>query len=707
MRLLTQTLKDGAMSVLDVPLPALQPGTVLVRNHYSVISTGTEGRTVRDARLGYLGKARARKKEVDEVIASVKSNGLVSTYNRVMNKLEAPSTLGYSCAGEVIAVADDVEGIVVGDHVACAGATAVHAEVVAVPKHLCAKVSEGVDLRHAAFTAIASIALQGVRQAELDLGSNCVVIGLGLVGLLTVQMLQVAGVQAIGIDIDPEHVTRGTRAGCRLSLRRDLPELEEAIRKFTRGAGTDAVIITAGTSSNDPIELAGRLCRHGGRVVVVGDVPTGFSREHYYKKELSLRMSCSYGPGRYDAQYEERGIDYPIGHVRWTANRNMQSYLDLLGQGKFDVEQLITHTFPIESAPDAYQMILDRTEPVVGVLLEYDTESELTDRVWIGPRATCAAKCEIGFIGAGAFAQNILLPAIKGRATLRGVATARPNSARHAAAKFGFEYCTGEAEDIMADEQINTVFVVTRHNLHAPYVLQALKNHKHVFVEKPLCMSLEQLEEIREIYEGTQMHLMVGFNRRFAPYVQQIKRLFSDNLPKAINYRVNAGKVQPDHWVHDSEIGGGRIVGEVCHFVDVLTYLVDSRIDRLSASAMDDPHGLNDTLCVNFSFEDGSTASLSYFSNGHKQLAKEHMEVYCGGRVAILDDFRNLTIYGDKVTTHRLRKQDKGHQEEIIRFIRSIEDGTSAPISFDEIYHTTRATFRILDALKLQQAVSI
>ena len=707
MHQLTQSLKDGAMEILEVPFPALPAGGVLVRNHYSVISAGTEGKTVKDARLGYLAKARARQKEVKQVLNAVKTSGLRTTYNMVMNKLEAPSALGYSCAGEVIAVGPDVAGFAVGDRVACAGSGAVHAEVVAVPKNLCVKVPDGVDLRHAAFATIAAIALQGVRQAEVGLGGHCVVIGLGLVGLLTVQLLEAAGVQVTGIDLDPAQVARARDLGAALALAREAPGLEAAISDFTRGVGADAVIITAGTSSLDPIELAGRLCRKKGHVVVVGGVPTGFSREHYYRKELDLRMSCSYGPGRYDPTYEEHGIDYPIGYVRWTENRNMQAFLDLLATGKLDVSPLITHTFPLVQAPDAYRIILERSEPFAGMLIAYDTGRPLADRVDVSSRPVSPAKGRIGLIGAGSFAQNVLLPALKGQGDFMGVATARPNNARYVADKYGFEYCTGQAGEVLGDDRIDTIFVLTRHDLHGPCVLEALRQGKHVFVEKPLCLRPEEVDEIAAAYREREVHLMVGFNRRFAPQVQQIRDFLPAGVPKAITYRINAGIVPPDHWVHDPAVGGGRVLGEACHFLDLAMYLAGAPITTVAATAMADPHHLADTVVVNLGFANGSTAAVSYFSNGNKAVSKERLEVFAGGHVAVLDDFRVLTLYGDRGKKEKTAKQDKGHAREVAAFMRAIREGGPTPIAFEEILCTTRATFAVLEAIRTHEKVEV
>ena len=497
MNQLTQNLKSGKMEILEVSFPALNKGNILVRTHYSVISAGTEGTTVRDARRGYIGKARARQKEVKQVIESVIDQGPTKTYKRVMNKLDAPSSLGYSCAGEVIDVGAGVTGFQIGDMVACGGDGAVHAEVVSVPTNLCAGIPEGVDVKHAAYATIASIAMQGIRRADLSLGENCVVIGLGLIGQFTLQMLNAAGILSIGIDIDERQVELAKTCGACLALERVRPDLVEVINNFTQGNGTDAAIITAGTNSLDPVELAGVLCRKKGKVVVVGAVPTGFSRPNYYKKELDLRMSCSYGPGRYDAQYEEKGIDYPIGYVRWTENRNMQAYLQLLKDKKLDIEKLITHQFDFEKAPDAYQMILDKKEHFCGIVLKYNGEKPIAKTITLNEKKYAVADANVGFIGAGSFAQNSLLPVVKKYGNMIGVATAHGNTAVNIAQKYGFGFATGDADEIIQNENINTIFIATRHDFHAEYVLKALQKKKNVFVEKPLCLTIEELEKIR------------------------------------------------------------------------------------------------------------------------------------------------------------------------------------------------------------------
>ncbi len=703
MEQLIQYLKDGKMQLLEVPFPALQSGCVLVRNHYSLISAGTEGKTVKDARLSYIGKARARKDEVKKVVDAAKTFGLLNTYNMVMNKLDAPSSLGYSCAGEVIAVADNVSGFQVGDRVACGGAGAVHAEVVSVSENLCVKIPDAVNEQSAAFTTLASIALQGVRQADLRLAENCVVIGLGLVGQLTIQFLKAAGIKTIGIDIDEKMVALALQSGADVAINRNREDLEQIISAETNGFGADAVIITAGTSSTDPVDLAGALCRQKGKVIIVGAVPTGFKRPNYFKKELDLRMSCSYGPGRYDMDYEELGLDYPIGYVRWTENRNMQAYVALVNDKKINTEPLITHVFDFKDAEKAYDLILNRTEPFVGVLLKYDVSKKLTNKVSFTSKSFSSSKANVGLIGAGSFGQNFLLPAMKGHCNFTGVATARANNSRNIADKYGFNYCTGNAAEIFSDTKTDTVFIATRHDSHAAYVIEGLKNGKNIFVEKPLCMNEAQLEEIKQLYEKNGKHLMVGFNRRFAPLVKKLKETFNGDYPKAINYRINAGFIPSEHWIHDKTIGGGRIIGEVCHFIDLCSFIAGSKITSVAAQVLNTSPNLNDTVAINLSFANGSIASISYFSNGNKNLSKEYLEVFGSGIATVLDDFKELKIYGREERSHK-SAQDKGHKTEVAEFLKAVKSGGPTPIPFEQTYSSTLATFKVLESIALNGA---
>ena len=706
MEQLVQSLKDGAMQLLQVPFPALQPGCILVRNHFSVISAGTEGKSVKDARLGYVAKARARKEEVGKVMKSVQNFGLIPTFKMVMNKLESPSPLGYCCAGEVIAVASDVKDFRIGDFVACGGNTAVHAEVVAVPVNLCVKISNDVNIRDAAFATLGAIAMQGIRQADLRLGENAVVIGLGLIGQLTIQMLNAAGIRTIGIDIDERMVQLASANGCELSINRRSETLENDVLDFTAGHGTDAVIITAGTDSTDPVDLAGALSRKKGKVVIVGAVPTGFKRANYFKKELELKMSSSYGPGRYDREYEEEGIDYPYAYVRWTENRNMEAFVELLRKGKLNIAGLITHEYPFTKAEDAYKVIVEKTEPFTGMVLKYDVKKELVSNVKLAERKYSKSQPVIGLIGAGSFAQNYLLPALKDKAQLAIVATARPNNARYIADKYSFASCTGNASEVFSDKDVNTVFIATRHDTHAEYVMEALKSNKNIFVEKPLCLTENDLHQIKALYDTKSVQLMLGFNRRFSPYTETLRSFISQSeklssaSPIAINYRINAGVVAADHWVHDPKVGGGRILGEVCHFIDLCTFITGSKVAGVSANSMNTADGKTDTLNVNLSFANGSIANISYFSNGQKELPKERLEVFAGGVVAIIDDFKSVVTYG-KTVSEKSGKQDKGHAKEVELFMNSIREGKNAPIPFDEIYHSMLVTFKVLESISM------
>ncbi|MFM2207321.1 MAG: hypothetical protein RL213_1296 [Bacteroidota bacterium] len=701
---LTQNLRDGEMRLLEVPFPALPSGCVLVRNHFSLISAGTEGKTVQDARLGYIGKARARKDEFRKVLKAARTYGWLDTYRMVMNKLDAPSALGYSCAGEVIAVASDVTAFRVGDRVACGGSTAVHAEVVAVPVNLCVRLSGEVRLNEGAFTTLGAVALQGVRQADLRLGEHCAVIGLGLVGQLTLQLLRASGVRAYGIDLDASMVRLAEECGADAAFLRNREGLEEAVLELTGGHGADAVIIAAGTDSTDPVDLAGQLARKKGRVVVVGAVPTGFKRSNYFRKELDLRMSGSYGPGRYDREYEEDGLDYPYAYVRWTENRNMEAFARLLADGKLQIGRLVSHTFPFKEASRAYDMIVGRSEPYTGVVLAYDVTTELKSSVAIHDRSFDPAQPNVGLVGAGSFAQHFLLPALQGHAGLVSLASNRPNLARSVADRYGFASVTGDAESLFKDTRVNTVFVATRHDSHAAYVIRSLETGKHVYVEKPLCLDPAELDAIRETYRGSRQLLMVGFNRRFAPFTKKVKEQHANGIPVAIQYRVNAGAVPPEHWVHDPRIGGGRILGEVCHFIDQCMYLAGAPITHVSAAGFTVAGGKDDTVNIHLQFANGSIAGISYFSNGNPHLPKEQLEIFGRGMVSVIEDFKSLTVYG-KSTSRETGRQDKGHAGAVRAFLDAVRHGRSSPIPFDEIDLVTRATFAVLESLALKGGV--
>jgi polar amino acid transport system substrate-binding protein len=619
----------------------------------------------------------------------------------VMNKLEAPSPLGYSCAGEVVAVADDIKDIRPGDLVACGGQGAYHAEFVAVYRNLCVKLPDTVDLKHAAFCTVASIAIQGIRQADVQTGGNCVVIGLGLIGQLTVQLLNASGIKSIGIDINDFQVRAAVDSGASHAWSRNQEGLEQLILAATHGYGADAVIITAATSSTDPVELAGTLCRQKGKVVIVGAVPTGFSRPNYYKKELDLRMSSSYGPGRYDPAYEEKGTDYPVGYVRWTENRNMQAFVDLLVAGKLKIERLISHIFELEKAPEAYDLILSKKEPFSGILIQYETDNELTDTIKIGDNTEAKPGFpRIGLIGAGNFAQNILLPRLKGLVDFNGVCTADGAGSLYVAKKYGFGYCTTDYRKIIENDLINTVIIATRHNLHSELIIESLKAGKNVFVEKPLALTGDQLGKIRETFltRNPKPLLMIGYNRRFAPFTERIMQLLKPDQSKSIIIRVNAGNVPSNHWVHDPETGGGRIIGEACHFIDLSIFLAGSSVKSVSAAEVKNPENLMDSFSATLKFRNGSVASINYFSNGNKDVSKEMIEVFCDGTVSVINDFRKMEFYGKRSFKKR-SAQDKGHTNELIAFTDAINKGLPSPIPFEQLYHTSVVTFAIIESI--------
>ncbi|RJR20356.1 MAG: oxidoreductase [Desulfobacteraceae bacterium] len=712
MEQLTQKLKDGQMTVLEAPMPSLAAGKLLVQNLYSLVSAGTEGSTVKTARSSLIEKARQRPQQVKQVLDVLRQQGPAQTYRTVMKKLDAYSPLGYSCVGQVLGIGVGVQGFQVGDWVACGGLTACHAEIVSVPENLCLRLHPDTDLKQAAYNTLGAIAMQGVRQADLRLGEKCAVIGLGLLGQLTCLLLRAAGIRVCGIDIDPYAVETAGKHCTDLALLRSSEGIEGIIHEFTGGLGCDAVIITAATDSLDPINFAGAIARKRGTIVVVGAVPTGFDREpHYYKKELQIRMSCSYGPGRYDPQYEEKGIDYPPAYVRWTEKRNMETFQELIYTKKIDVSYLTTHIFKLEDAPKAYDLLLSRSEPFIGILIEYDTSKALRkEKIQLKSSFTGAgpSAINIGFIGAGSYAQSHLLPNIPKdkNVVLKGVMTATGTGSRSVGERFGFEFCTGDEKDIIENPEINTVFIATRHDSHAGYVLKALKAGKNVFVEKPLCLTETELNEIAGIYSELSSKqkpfpmLMVGYNRRFSPFAQEVAKVFPSG-PLAMIYRINAGAIPPDSWIQDQDLGGGRIIGEVCHFVDLLTFSNGSLPKTVFAQAMDAPGQLQDVVNVLLYYENGSIGTISYLANGDKSLPKERVEVYGHGVTAIIDDFKSLIIYSKgKKKEKKLLSQDKGQKSEVKAFLEALSSGKGPPIPYDQLFNSSLVTFKILESLR-------
>jgi predicted dehydrogenase/threonine dehydrogenase-like Zn-dependent dehydrogenase len=675
-----QALKTGEVSVQEVPPPRLQRGGALVATLSSLISAGTERSKIELGEKGMLGKARARPELVQQVLQKARQDGVKETYRTVMQRLEAPNPLGYSAAGRVVAVAADVPGIEVGDLVACAGAGyANHAEVNFIPKHLVARVPDGVSADQAAYGTLGCIAMHGVRQAELGLGDRVLVVGLGLVGLVAAQLAKVAGARVFGTDLDPSACSLGERLGVERAVPRSA-SIEPVIDAATAGLGVDAVLICAAAASNDPIELAARLARDRAKVVLVGHVGLTLPREPFYLKEINLRYSRSYGPGRYDHMYEEHGHDYPIGYVRWTEQRNLGEFLRLVRDGRVDVDTLTTHRFPVDQAAAAYALISgkaqDTTRPI-GVLLQYPDGQAAAGRslIEVNPRTrTPTDRVSVGMVGAGNFATRVLLPALMATNNVQplGITTSSGATARRVAETYGFEYATSDSDALIADPAVDAVVVATRHDSHAKLTASALRAGKAAFCEKPLATTWEDLEEVASAWTETGAPLLVGFNRRFSPLTANLKAALPRGVPRVVIARCNAGQMPRDHWMRDPISGGGRIVGELCHFLDLACSLVDGHPLRVSAEAIasPEPAELSDTVVVQVIFSCGSVASLQYLGNGDSSIPKERIEVYCGGVVGIIDDFVALEIgQRGKRKRSRGRRQEKGHREEMSLFV--------------------------------------
>ncbi len=715
MKQLMQNMRSGETEVVETPVPSPRAGMALVRTAASLVSAGTERTTVEFAQKSLVGKARSRPDLARQVIDKARREGLLNAVGAAFNRLDQPTPLGYSSAGTIVEVGEGLDGFKVGDRVACAGGGyAVHAEYAVIPRNLMAPLPDNVNFESAAFTTLGAIALHGFRLAEVQVGSRVAVVGLGLLGALTAGIARAAGCQVLGIDLDPERVALAEEMGVEAVLREGA---EEAAQAFSRGRGCDAVLICAAAESNDPVELAAVIARDRATVVSLGAVGLDIPRRPYFEKELTFLVSRSYGPGRYDPAYEEGGQDYPAGYVRWTEGRNLEAFVDLLAQDRLDVTPLITHRFPIDTAPDAYDLITGKkNEPFVGVLITYpasktiavDSKDRTVQRSTF-KRSTFNA-IKLGVLGAGNFATAVMLPAlrkVKG-VELVGVASASGLSAQHAAQRFGFGYATSDTTKIIADPSVNTVAILTRHDLHAPLVVAALKEGKHVFCEKPLALNRDELDAVAaavaKANQESESLLTVGFNRRFAPLAIRLRRFLEGRRePLAAHYRVNAGPLPPDHWLHDPAQGGGRIIGEGCHFVDFLTFLVGEPPVSVTARGLPDGGTYReDNVVLTFTFPDGSLGTVSYLANGDKSFPKERVEIFCGGKVAVLDDFRSLEmVYNGRRRVQRARfHQDKGHRAVWESYIAAISSGGPPPIPYDHLLGVTRATLDAVQALR-------
>ena len=698
-------------------MPVVQPGRMLVRTAASLISAGTERALVELGQKGLLGKARERPELIGKVWEKVKTDGLARAIEGVRDKLDQSHAVGYSAAGIVIETAPDVTDFRAGDRVACAGTDyASHAEVISVPRNLCVRLPEQVSFEEGAFGTVGAIALQGVRLADPTLGESVVVIGLGLVGQLTVQLLKANGCRVFGIDIDESRIqlarASGADGGC-------VPDDARAkVTAWSRGRGADAVIIAAATSSDEPIELAGEISRLKGRVVAVGMVGMNVPRNIYYQRELTLKVSMSYGPGRHDPDYEERGHDYPLAYVRWTEGRNIEAFVELLADGRVDVKPLISHRFSIDDAPRAYRLISGNTaEKYLAVVLTYDTERAVKRRIENQTSAAQApapaGRVGIGLIGAGGYAQKVLLPNFKAAgAEFCSIASASGVSARDVGTKFGFARFLSDAQSVIDDVDANLIVIATRHGSHAELARLALERGKHVFVEKPLALNDAELDSVLDAAANSEGQLLVGFNRRFSPLAAKAKAVFQGRQsPLSIVYRVNAGRIPREHWTRDPSEGGGRIIGEVCHFIDLMQFLTGAAPTSVYAEAVT-PDKENviceDSVLITLQFADGSNAVIAYLAEGDSSLAKEHIEIFGEGKTFVIEDFRSARLYADgREKKETLRQQDKGQAEETRVACAVVAAGKPAPITLMELETTTRATFRVLDSLRTGQRVRV
>jgi len=705
MKQVIQNFKTGELYVDDVPLPSLSEGMVLIENRFSLISAGTERGTVKVAQANLLNKARQRPDLVAQVIQNIKKEGLKATISKVRAKLDSLKALGYSTSGVVITSMDTNGLFKTGDRVACAGVDyASHAEIVAVPQNLVVKIPDEVSFADASFTTLGAIAMQGVRQAEVRIGEKVCVIGLGLLGQITCQLLRANGCQVFGIDLSESFVSIANEYSADKALLRNDPNLVNACENFTKGHGFDTVIITAATPSNDPIELAGELAMKKGKVVVVGVVPMNIPRDpHYYRKEIDIRMSCSYGPGRYDVNYEENGQDYPYAYVRWTEQRNMESFLDLLARKYINLQPLTTHVIDIADAEKAYDIILGKVkEHHIGILLKY-SENETKTRSLIKISGKPLSAINTGFIGAGSFAQSYLIPNVKSSgASLDAVVTSRGITAKNVGDKFGFNFCSSDVKDILTNDKINTVFIATPHSSHASLVIEALTAKKNVFVEKPLAVNITELAKVMETVKVHTQPLMVGFNRRFAPVCQAIKKEFNNTgEPMLINIRINAGFIPKENWLQQKDTGAGRIIGEMCHFIDLMQYFTNSEPVKVFAeciSSNNEKITPADNIAIVVKFRDGSVGNLAYLANGDKGLPKELIEVFSGSKTGVINDFKEGFMYKNGKAV-KIKSSGKGHKEEVEAFINALKSGNDSPLPFRSICLTTLTTFKIHDSL--------
>ena len=720
---IVQNYKTGELKLQEVPPPILKQGGVIVCSLYSLVSVGTERSTIEISKKSLLGKARERPDLVKQVIAKAKAIGIKNTIDLVFSRLNTPVPLGYSLSGVVEAVSDDVPGVVVGDLIACAGAGyANHAEKVFVPKNLIAKVPDGVSAKEAAFTTVGSIAMHGIRQARIGLGDKVGVIGLGLIGQLTIGLLKSLGCKVLGIDPKEYVLALSKKMGIDVSISGVGTDVLEVVRDFTGRIGLDSVIITAGTSSNEPFLLSSEILRDRGTLVIVGGIRMEIVKSvssDFYKKEIDIRFSRSYGPGRYDHDYEEKGMSYPVGYVRWTETRNMQCFLEMIASKRLNLEPLITDVFKFEDAIEAYKLIQGETgRPYLGVLFEYpEVKKEEPCRITVSHKPEpVSGRIGVGFIGAGKFAQSNILPFLKNNSdvVLKGICTSQGLTARNVAERFAFNYCTHDPNEIIEDAGTKAVFIATRHDSHAKYVIRAIEKKKHVYVEKPLCINKDELEAISLAYNSVLEHggvqLMVGYNRRFSPLSAKLKEFLGDlKTPVTVVYRVNAGYIPGDNWYQDP-VQGGRFVGEGCHFVDFGMFLTGSKPINITTFAIPSNGQplLNDNLTVTIQMQNGSVVTIIYNASGAISMPKERVEVFGANCSAVLDDFKTLYLFrANSKKKIEGGQQDKGHKHEINSYVNLLKNGGESLVPFEDLLAVSLCTFAAVESLVRKGVVEI
>ncbi len=709
MKQVLQNLRSGETTVVDVPTPGTVRTGILVQTRCSLISAGTEKMLVEFGQASLIGKAKAQPEKVKQVLDKMRTDGLMPTVEAVFSRLDEPLPLGYCNAGVVLEVSPGVTGFQPGDRVASNGP---HAEIVAVPELLCAKIPDEVSDEQAAFTVLASIGLQGVRLANPTLGETVVVFGLGLIGLVTVQLLRASGCNVIGIDINESRLELAEKFGAKTINAAAGGDPVMAVNAWTKARGADVVLITASAKTDDIVHQAAEMSRKRGRIVLVGVVGLNLRRSDFYEKELSFQVSCSYGPGRYDDKYEQGGHDYPLGFVRWTEQRNFEAVLDMLASGRLQLDELITHRFAIDDAPAAYETIQsDRS--ALGVILEYPEQAEQSRAISI-PDAKPAdpSSASIGLIGAGNFAKMTLCPALaKTDANLISVADLQGNAAQHLASKFKFQNAVTDYQLILQDDEVDAVMIAVGHNLHARFVCETLAAGKHAFVEKPLAMNAAELQQVIDAArQATDQHVMVGFNRRFSPHTVKIKELLAGRgEPLAMQFMANAGYIPPEVWVHDPVRGGGRIVGEACHYIDLMVFLSGSKVRSVAAHQMGEGVATReDKMSISLGFEDGSVGTVNYFANGSKSYPKEMMEIFSDQRVLRLDNFRKTTGFGFKgFKKFKTPRQDKGHAAEFKAFVDRVKAGGAALIPLAELVNVTLASFAAMTAAAEGRTISL